>query len=441
MEKKTINSDKKNIKLNYYKIITDKGELLNEYDYYYQYLETFDVYNLNIKENNEKNENFLGGYLAAPNRETKNIEIYKICSKDNIKLIYTLEVGFDSIQNIKYFYDKYRDINYLTALINKNEIIKIWKIKDETNYELILNYTKSANQGGYSMSYRPIRYKCYSLLFNENNSILAMIYHVQNGCTQRDSYIKKYDFINKRELGKFKSNSLYGINDFNKIFPIIHNGINYLGILSEYSFFLYDIFSPIICRKNRKKCYYKNDGENSETESDEDNKNYFYYRDNDEIEDDEEIKKEKEKMGKKKIKINIYPNSEIINGILIHDIKNEINHLYSYQTEKKIIGDYEVNENNICKIDINNNQILFKMNLGSIALISMIVWDDKYLLLFEKEKNYILLFNLLTGRIETKFIYENKDNYLFTGKKLVINDKEELLFVNDSKGFISLWIN
>ena len=146
-------------------------------------------------------------------------------------------------------------------------------------------------------------------------------------------------------------------------------------------------------------------------------------------------------MKKKKIKINIYPNSEIINGILIHDIKNEINHLYSYQTEKKIIGDYEVNENSICKIDINNNQILFKMNLGSIALISMIVWNDKYLLLFEKEKNYILLFNLLTGRIETKFIYENKDNYLFTGKKLVINDKEELLFVNDSKGFISLWIN
>ena len=432
MEKKTINSDKMNIKLNYYKIITDKGELLNEYDYYYQYLETFDVYNLNIKENNEKNEIYLCGYLAAPNRETKNIEIYKICSKDNIKLIYTLEVGFDSIQNIKYFYDKYRDINYLTALINNNEIIKIWKIKGETNYELILNYTKSAKQGGYSMSYRPIMYECYSLLFNENNSILAMIYHVQNGCTQRDSYIKKYDFINKRELGKFKSNSLYGINDFNKIFPIIHNGINYLGILSEYSFFLYDIFSPIICRKNRKKCYYKNDGENSETESDEDN---------DEIEDDEEIKKEKEKMGKKKIKINIYPNSEIINGILIHDIKNEINHLYSYQTEKKIIGDYEVNENSICKIDINNNQILFKMNLGSIALISMIVWNDNYLLLFEKEKNYILLFNLLTGRIETKFNYENKDNYLFTGKKLVINDKEELLFVNDSKGIISLWIN
>ena len=137
MEKKTINSDKKNIKLNYYKIITDKGELLNEYNYYYQYFETFDVYNLNIKENNEKNENYLCGYLAVPNRETKNIEIYKICSKDNIKLIYTLEVGFDSIQNIKYFYDKYRDINYLTALINKNEIIKIWKIKDETNYELI----------------------------------------------------------------------------------------------------------------------------------------------------------------------------------------------------------------------------------------------------------------------------------------------------------------
>ena len=439
MEKKTISSDKKNIKLNYYKIITDKGELLNEYNYYYQYFETFDVYNLNIKENNEKNENFLGGYLAAPIRETKNIEIYKICSKDNIKLIYTLEVGFDSIQNIKYFYDKYRDINYLTALINNNEIIKIWKIKDETNYELILNYTKSANQGGYSMSYRPIRYKCYSLLFNENNSILAMIYHVQRGCTQRNSYIKKYDFINKRELGKFKSNSLD--SGINKIFPIIHNGINYLGILSEYSFFLYDIFSPIICRKNRKKCYYKNDGENSETESDEDNKNYFYYRDNDEIEDDKEIKKEKEKMKKKKIKINIYQNSKIINGILIHDIKNEINHLYSYQTEKKIIGDYEVNENSIFKIDINNNQILFKMNLGSIALISMIVWNDKYLLLFEKEKNYILLFNLLTGRIETKFIYENKDNYLLTGKKLVINDKEELLFVNDSKGFISLWIN
>ena len=99
------------------------------------------------------------------------------------------------------------------------------------------------------MSYIPIRYQCYSLLFNENNTILTMIYHVQRGCTHEDSYIKKYDFINKTELGKFKSNSLYG--DFSKIFPINKNGINYLGILNDCSFFLYDIFFAYNSKKKK----------------------------------------------------------------------------------------------------------------------------------------------------------------------------------------------
>ena len=143
----TIDSEKKNIKLNYYKIITYKGELLDKYDDYYHYIETFDVYNINIKGNNEEIEGFCGGYLATPNREAKNIEIYEIYSKDDIKIIHILRVGFKSIQCIKYFYNKFRDIYYLTAFINDNEIIKIWKIKNESIYKLILNYTKSANQG------------------------------------------------------------------------------------------------------------------------------------------------------------------------------------------------------------------------------------------------------------------------------------------------------
>ncbi len=66
----------------------------------------------------------------------------------------------------------------------------------------------------------------------------------------------------------------------------------------------------------------------------------------------------------------------------------------------------------------------------------MTAWNEKYLLLFVKHGKYILLFNMLTGRIENKFLFG--DYNLYCGKKLKVNN-EELLFVLDSKGEINLY--
>ena len=55
------------------------------------------------------------------------------------------------------------------------------------------------------------------------------------------------------------------------------------------------------------------------------------------MEDDEEINKDRKN---KEIKIKAYSNSDIKNGIIINDIKNEINYLYYYIIEfeeKRII--------------------------------------------------------------------------------------------------------
>ena len=57
-------------------------------------MESFDIFKI---ENNEKKEYFSGYYISTSNNETKDIDIYKIYSKDNIKKIYSLEVKYSDI--------------------------------------------------------------------------------------------------------------------------------------------------------------------------------------------------------------------------------------------------------------------------------------------------------------------------------------------------------
>ena len=43
------------------------------------------------------------------------------------------------------------------------------------------------------------------------------------------------------------------------------------------------------------------------------------------------------------------------------------------------------------------------------------------------------------GRVENKF--NHGDDILCNGKKIIINDNDELLFIMDDKGTLNLWIN
>ena len=87
-----------------------------------------------------------------------------------------------------------------------------------------------------------------------------------------------------------------------------------------------------------------------------------------------------------------------------------------------------------------NKENLFKTELDIDNLITISFWNKNYLLLFEIKSTIMHLFNTKTCRIEKKFI-NNKGNGLFTGKKLVINNNEQLLFVLDVNGNLNLWIN
>ena len=379
---KSSKNDTKKPNLKYYKQITNKCQ---SGSYEINTSGPFEVFKL---ESYYQENNFYGGYLATGNNETKNIDIYKINSKDNIELIHTIQVQYATINTIKYFYDPFNDINYLTALINNKTRILIWKILNENKYKLILNLFENVLQGGIGITLRPRRYDYYYLLFDKGKSILVFNYKIQSGCMSSNVYLEKYDFINNKSLEKI-SNFNWKPQPLYKSFPVYLNKKNYMAILNLSSFDLIEIF--------------KTDIKNEIT------------------------------------KLDLIPKNicaKNINAIITEE-NNEDEFLYLiYHT----YYNNDVGKNILIKINLKNKENLFKTELDIDNLITISFWNKNYLLLFEIKSTIMHLFNTKTCRIEKKFI-NNKGNGLFTGKKLVINNNEQLLFVLDVNGNLNLWIN
>jgi hypothetical protein len=138
-------------------------------------------------------------------------------------------------------------------------------------------------------------------------------------------------------------------------------------------------------------------------------------------------------------KLNLIPKNIHIKNInaIIMEENDEDEFLYSiYHT---YCGN-NVEKNILFKINLKNKEILFKTELDIDNLITITFWNKKYLLLFELKSTIIHLFNTKTCKIEKKFI-NIKGGGLFTAKKLVINNNEQLLFVLDFNGNLNLWIN
>ena len=373
---KSSKNDTKKPNLKYYKQITNKCQ---SGSYEINSSGPFEVFKL---ESYYQENNFYGGYLATGNNETKNIDIYKINSKDNIELIHTIQVQYATINTIKYFYDPFNDINYLTALINNKTRILIWKILNENKYKLILNLFENVLQGGIGITLRPRRYDYYYLLFDKGKSILVFNYKIQSGCMSSNVYLEKYDFINNKSLEKISN---FNWEPIYQSFPVYLNKKNYMAILNLSSFDLIEIFKT-------------------------------------------DIKNEITKLDL--IPKNIYAKN--INAIITEE-NNEDEFLY-------LIYHTYYGKNILIKINLKNKENLFKTELDIDNLITISFWNKNYLLLFEIKSTIMHLFNTKTCRIEKKFI-NNKGNGLFTGKKLVINNNEQLLFVLDVNGNLNLWIN
>ena len=387
MEKINLKSKNHFPNLKYSKTIIKNCEIYNKYDYIG--VESFDIFKI---ENNEKKANFSGYYISTSNNETKDIDIYKIYSKDNIKKIYSLEVKYSDIYSLKYFYDSYHNAHYLTALINEKTNILIWKIKNEKEYELITNYKDVIEQGGCSMSIRPIRFSFYMLLFEKEQPSLLFAYNVQKFCTRKVTYFEKYDFVNNKKLDKLSTNNYCFRNKFEG-YSINLDKKNYFGILKEGNFILYEIFASDL------------------------------------------IKSLKENSNVLQFELSKYNNA--IKNIVI--IKENDEDKYLYYNEYYEENDNKIGKNFIGKIDLKNREKLFKAQIKIDELFSMTIWNKNYLLLFEKLSENIYIFNLKTFRIEGKLI--NSDDNIYTGKKLIINNNEELLFISELNGDINLWIN
>ena len=357
----------------FYKTVTENADF------------SFDVYKME-----DKNEKCLHGYIAIPNKSTKDIDIYKIYSKDNFKLIHSIKIGYENIFSMKYFYDSYHDIHYLTALINNKTNILIWKIENETKYNLITNHIEIVSQGGICMSRRPILFHHYLLIFNKEQSLLIIFYIIQRGCTWRDKIIEKYNFINNKSVEKYSLTNI----PFNS-FPLYLKEKLYLGLLFGKELILCNIFSPTL---------------------------------------NESFENTKIKFGLKDYNRNI--RNVIIIGNGFEDEYIYVNELYcsdytGYQDENNY-------KNIIYKTNLKKSENLFQIEINNGRQLSMINWNKNYLLLFEDESKYFYLFNTKKCRIENKF--SDNNNNLVTAKRLVINN-EELLLVSDVNGIINIWVN
>lgn len=357
-----------------------------------QNINTFDAYTLTTKGKNIND--FSGSYLALENNQTKNIDIYTIHSKDYIYLFHTIKIGFEDINIIKYYYDSYYDSHYLLALINAKTKVLIYKITHKCQYDLIFNQSDIRSQGGISSREESVHYRWCELIFNKENSFLILFYVLQQGCCHRNAYCDIIDFIKneKYELNRFYQKFIID-ESIKNIYDIKKGDKNYIGFLKYNKLYLYDISPSNLIKDSNKK-----------------------------IQKVEmlEIWKEQNKVDPRNY-----------NGVLINE-NNGDECLYIYQSYSNIKDIY------IWKTSLKNKQIIYRVEINTYRINYMLFWNKKFSLIFEENGN-ILLFNMKKGRVENKF--NNGNDIFHNGKKIVINDKEELLFVKDNKGVISLCVN
>ena len=341
----------------------------------------------------DDNSSFIYGYLALQNTESKSIDIYKIYPKNNFKLIQSIKVNCKNIDSIKFFYDPYLKVYYLSALINKindeNDIL-IWKIVNESQYILIYSYTDDMLKGAIIMSVKTAFFRFFSILFTKSQFFL-IIYYKMNLC-KRAGYLDIINMYNNKRLDSHEEVDYFSYKKIINVFQVNRDTGNYLGVLYNDSFTVFKIL-PDNYNPNSEKIF-----------------------------DSTDI-----------VKINFVDKlniGRVIDGVLIQD-NNNSEYLFTchkYQDKYYIL-----------KTDIKYNQIVYKAEIIINELSSMLDWNANYLIFFEKEGKYILLFNKRIGKIEKKLI--NGDKSLINEKKIKINENEELLFGTDANSFLNLWNN
>ena len=308
-------------------------------------------------------------------------------------MIQSIKVNCKNIDFIKFFYDPYLKVYYLAALINKindeNDIL-IWKIVNESQCILIYSYTDDMLKGAIIMSVKTAFFKFFSIFFT-NSQFFLIIYYKMNLC-KRAGYLDIINMYNNKRLDSPEEVDYFSYKKIINVFQVNRDTGNHLGVLYVDSFTLFKIL-PDNYNPNSEKIF-----------------------------DSTDI-----------VKINFVDKLNIggvIDGMLIQDNNNSE---YLFTCHKHQDKYY------ILKTDIKYNQIVYKAEIIINELSSMLDWNANYLIFFEKEGKYILLFNKRIGKIEKKLI--NGDKSLINGKKINIHENEELLFGIDENGILNVWNN
>lgn len=439
-----MNNQNKESKINiqYIKTITDENEIFKHESYINK--DIFTVYNINSK---NENKNCKPGYIASPNKKTKNIDIYEIIELNNINKILSLEIKYESIEIIKHFYDKYNNKNYLTALINETQQILIWEIIDKNNYKLLIDFSKKIKQGGYSLKYSFVHFKNYLLFFHENRTYLTLFYIHQKSCGYSQKCILIYEIFdeindiqfplkiiknkkrykneneNENNFEKFFKKVIsikdkyYPFTDFIEVYIIKINNKIYIAELNHYCLYLYNIF--IICSRIQRGI----------AEA---------IKANEYTSEQIEINLEK-KIGMRNINYEKYKiDCKGKYGVIIED-NNNMKYLLGYSFD----SEYYNNDKNglIFKYDLKNFQLIytFLIDNRNDIIQSLTNWNKKYFIIVKNNK--LFCFNAEKGRFEKDLNTENASKLINRAKKLIINGNKELLIVNSIDGKIDLWCN
>ena len=126
-------------------------------------------------------------YIAVKNNETQNVDIYELTHiESKPKKILTLKGHFDKLTGLRYFYDEYRDNEYLLTLDRGNTVL-IWHIKDKNNYIRIRKLESDCPPG------KNIIYSCLIIFTKQNNYII----------TTKFCFGKVYSRLINFDTGKF----------------------------------------------------------------------------------------------------------------------------------------------------------------------------------------------------------------------------------------------
>ena len=343
---------------------------------------SFETFNLS--------EDSLNGYLAFSD-DSNMIFICSISETKEISIEQTIEINCKKIQSIKYFNNN--DKNYLVVLVNESNKIIIFEIKNINTFQKIYEHENNhCYRSGYSGTKHNIKFMEYLLLFKDNKVYLVISYNEASGCCSRSHVIEIYDIKENILTLKYSCESNVFYISLIQWKNSILKFCKYLTFPIGDYLIIYDFFN----QKNNA------DEENRFTDS---YGNQVIY---------EELCNQKN-----------YITDTIKNAggefLFIND-ENNLHYIYSMISKDK-------DTTLIIKTSLKQKEIITKIEL-TLAIQKLVLLNEKYSILIEKNSNKIKLLNLENWEIEIEKDFQNENgNENVKDAKIVVINKDEKLIV------------